>query len=319
MKPVLGLDFGGTKLAAGLVDPQDGRILRSLRCDTPNERMADKSLKAMLSMASDLVKTYQNRSLKGIGVSFDGPVEANGRVPRFSMHVSGWEGFPLAETIEKTFKFPTRIGHDADAAALGEYRFGAGQGVKNMLYFTVSTGIGGGVIINGKLHRGEHSWAGEVGHMTLKPDGPLCPCGRRGCLEALSSGLSIARTARERLKQPIPKPKPSEYKISILNDLPMEELTSKTVADAAQKGDLLAKSIWNEAMTWLGIGIASAANILNPGRVVLGGGLSHAGDLMFTTVRKVVKARAMDQTLEVVPAKFRENVGVVGAAALIMD
>lgn len=318
MKYILGLDFGGTKLAAGIVDPKRGKIIRSNRCDTPKEKTATHSFKAMLSLAHTLLDKISKQSVSGIGISFDGPVEADGRRPRFSMHVAGWEGFPLADKIEKELKMPTQIGHDADAAALAEYYFGAGKRVKNLLYFTISTGIGGGVIIDGKLHRGEHAWAGEVGHMTLKPDGPICPCGRRGCLEALASGLSIAREAKERLKQLIPKPKPANYKISILKDLPSDQITAKTVVQAAAKGDLLANSVWNEAMAWLGLGIASAANILNPGKVVLGGGLTHAGDLLFEPVRRIVKMHAMDPKLEVVPAAFRENVGIMGAAALII-
>lgn len=316
MKYILGLDFGGTKLAAGIVNPQNGKIVKAARRDTPAEKTAKASFPAMVALAKSLSITKQ--SIQRVGVSFDGPVEPDNRTPRFSMHVTGWEGFPLAARFEKEFGLPTTIGHDADACALAEYRFGAGKGVKHMLYFTISTGIGGGVIIDGKLHRGEHAWAGEMGHMTLKPDGPACPCGRRGCLEAIASGPSIVRALLEQLKHPVPKPLPSNYSVSILKDIPRNQLTARDVAEAVKKGDKLATIVWNDAMRWLGIGVASAANILNPGKVVLGGGLTHAGDILFDPVRKVVKLRAMDQKLEVVPAVFRENVGVVGAAALVI-
>ncbi|MEK7588181.1 MAG: ROK family protein [Patescibacteria group bacterium] len=318
MQYILGLDFGGTKLAAGIVNPQNGKIIQSLRRDTPEEKTANKSYAAMTALAKELLSGQKKSAIQAVGVCFDGPVEPDCRTPRFSMHVTGWEGFPLADKIEKELGLPTRIGHDADACALAEYRFGAGKGVKHMLYFTVSTGIGGGVIIDGKLHRGEHAWAGEMGHMTLKPDGPLCPCGRRGCLEALASGPSVARAAKEQLKNPIPKPLPSNYVVSILKDIPRNQITARDVAEAVRKGDKLAAIVWNEAMRWIGIGVASAANILNPGKVVLGGGLTHAGDIFFDPVRRAVKLRALDQTLEVVPAVFRENVGVVGAAALMI-
>lgn len=317
MKYVLGLDFGGTKLAAGIVDPINGKIVRSARTDTPAAKTAKASFEAILTLAKTL--DISKKTISHIGVCFDGPIESDNRTPRFSMHVTGWENVRLADKFEKEFDIPTIIGNDADAAALAEYRFGAGRGVKHMLYFTISTGIGGGVIIDGKLHRGEHAWAGEMGHMTLQPDGPLCPCGRRGCLEALASGLSVARAAKERLKNPIPKPLPSNYDISILTKIPRNQITARDVADAVRKGDKLASAVWTDAMRWLGVGIASAANILNPGRVVIGGGLTHSGDILFDPVRRTVKSRVMDQTLEVVPAKLRENVGIVGAAALMME
>lgn len=316
MKLFLGLDFGGTKLAAGLVDGEKGVILKDIHCNTPPEKTAAASYAAMMDLAKKLLSSGQN--VKRIGVCFDGPIAEDSRHARFSMHVSGWEGVDLAGKIEKELHIPTLIGHDADAAALAEYRFGAGKGVKHMLYFTVSTGIGGGVIIDGKLHRGERAWAGEMGHMVVKPDGPLCPCGRRGCLEATSSGLSIARDMKERLKHATPKPLPAGYKVSILQSIPKDDITAKTVSDAAEKGDYLAKAVWDEAMKWLGLGIASAANILNPGKIVLGGGLTKSGTLLFEPVRKVVSQRVLDPKLEVVPAAFGENVGIMGAASLLL-
>ncbi|MFL5806130.1 MAG: ROK family protein, partial [Roseiflexaceae bacterium] len=217
MSYVLGLDFGGTKLAAGLADLSSDVIVASARCPTPPGG-AEASLATMLQLARDLlaaqgeheVRPYVRspahlftrspaHPLTGVGVSFGGPVEADGRTVRRSMHVPGWEGFALADRLEREFGVPTLVANDADAAALAEHRFGAGRGVRHMLYLTVSTGIGGGVIVDGRLHRGERAWAGEVGHMPLKPDGPPCPCGRHGCLEALASGLSIARAARDRI------------------------------------------------------------------------------------------------------------------------
>ncbi len=316
MNAILGLDFGGTKLAAGVVNPKTGEIVHSVRCDTPAEKTAKASYAAMVQLARsiDLKKFF----VKKIGVCFDGPVEPDNRTPRFSMHVTGWEHVPLAANFEKDLGIETAIGHDASAAALAEFRFGAGKGVNNMLYFTVSTGIGGGVIIDGKLRRGEHAWAGEMGHMTLKPDGPLCPCGRRGCLEALSSGPSIVRAIKEQLKNPIPKPLPSNYVVSSLAKIPRNQITARDIAEAVRQGDKLATIVWNDAIRWLGIGIASAANIINPGRVVLGGGLTHSGEVLFKPLRHAVKLRTMDQTMEVVPALFRENVGIVGAAAVVL-
>src|SRR5262245_20053437 len=202
MAMILGLDFGGTKLAAGLVDDASGAVLARARCPTPASGGADTSLAAMLDLARDLLRqpapegAPASLSLSGVGVSFGGPVEADERSVRLSMHVPGWEGRALADELERVFGVPARLANDGDAAALAEYRFGAGRGIRHMLYLTVSTGIGGGVIVDGRLHRGEHAWAGEIGHMPLVPAGPPCPCGRQGCRAALAAGLSIARAAR---------------------------------------------------------------------------------------------------------------------------
>src|SRR5262245_37448849 len=176
---LLGLDFGGTKLAAGLVDPTSGRVIASDRKPTPARGGSAASIAAMLAMVRILLTTPQpqNSKLKpqnpglsrvegskliGVGVSFGGPVEADGRTVRLSMHVPGWENTALADRIEREFGVPAAVANDGDAAALAEHRFGAGRGVRHMLYMTVSTGIGGGIIIDGRLHRGERAWAGEV-------------------------------------------------------------------------------------------------------------------------------------------------------------
>ena len=294
MTIVLGLDFGGTKLAAGLVDTERGALLTSARCATPAG--AEAGLAAMLGLAASL-GAENGTAPQAVGVSFGGPVQADGRTVRLSMHVPGWESFPLAERLEQHFGVAAQVANDGDAAALAEHRFGAGRGVRHLLYLTVSTGIGGGLIIDGRLHRGERAWAGEIGHMVLKPGGPACPCGRNGCLEALASGLSVARAMRERRPE-------------------AADITAKQVAEAAAAGDPLAREVWNGAMGWLGIGIASAANLINPGRVVLGGGLTGAGELLFAPVRKVLASRALDPELEVVPAELGDAVGIFGGAAL---
>lgn len=315
MPTILGLDFGGTKLAAGLVDAASGAVTAQARCATPAGAQA--GLAAMLDLARDLIAPLGSPSgpaaPAGVGVSFGGPVEADGRTVRLSMHVPGWENLALADRLEAALGVPAQIANDGDAAALAEYRFGAGRGVRHMLYLTVSTGIGGGVIIDGRLHRGERAWAGEVGHIVLKPDGPPCPCGRNGCLEALASGLSIARAARERLRQ-----RADATPASALDALAAEEISARDVAHAAAQGDPLAREVWGAAMEWLGIGIASAANVLNPGRVVLGGGLTSAGALLFDPVRRAARRRALDPALEVAPAALAADVGILGGAALLL-
>lgn len=303
MTYVLGLDFGGTKLAAGIVDTSTGRVVQSLRAATPAGG-AETGWAAMRHLADQLI-SQSKRPISAVGVSFGGPVEADGRTVRLSMHIPGWEGMPLAERCEQAFGVPGVIANDADAAGLAEYRFGAGQGCRHMLYLTVSTGIGGGVIINGALHRGEHAWAGEVGHMILKPDGPACACGGNGCLESLASGLSIAREARANIP-------PS------LKDRNPATITARDVAEAAATGDVVAQQIWGTAMEWLGVGISSASNLLNPGVIVIGGGLTNAGDQLFGPVRRVMAYRALSKQVELRPAALGDVIGIMGGAALCM-
>lgn len=303
MNVIVGLDFGGTKLAAGVVDAATGRVLAEARRPTPVAGGAAASLSLMFTLAHEVLRQGGAQvRLHAVGVSFGGPVAADGRTVRLSMHVPGWENAPLADRVEQEFGVPAAVANDGDAAALAEHRFGAGQHVQHMLYLTISTGIGGGVIINRQLHRGERAWAGEVGHMVLDPAGPPCPCGRNGCLEALASGLSIARAMRERLGPDAPG-----------------ELSARDVAAAAAAGDPLAHEVWSAAMRWLGIGVASAANLIDPGCVVLGGGLTRAGELLFAPVREVVAQRALDPQLEVLPAALADQVGILGGAALMID
>jgi glucokinase len=306
MTHILGLDFGGTKLAAGLYSIRAGDLIGRMQVETPVAGGAPASLAAMLGMARALIAEHPVH-LRSVGVSFGGPVSPDGRTIRLSMHVPGWEKAALADWLERDLGAPTRIANDADAAALAEYHLGAGQHVSNMLYVTVSTGIGGGIICGGQLYRGERGWAGEVGHMLLVPDGPPCPCGRNGCLESLSSGLSIARDARQALLSGEP---------SALREIPAEQLSAKHVAEAAAAGDPLAQRVWSQAMAWIGYGLASASNLLNPGRIVIGGGLTRAGGLLFDPVRAIVSQRCMDPALQVVPARLADNVGLLGGVSL---
>jgi len=254
--------------------------------------------------------------LTGVGVSFGGPVHGDGRTVRRSFHVPGWAELPLAARLEQLFGVPAAIANDADAAALAEYRFGAGQGVRHLLYVTVSTGIGAGLVLDGRLHRGEHAWAGEIGHLPLKPDGPPCPCGRNGCLEAFASGRSIARAAQQRLRHA--DDERTLDRASGLWALPREHITAQDVATAAAVGDGLAASVWAEAMGWLGLGIAAAANLLNPGRVVIGGGLARAGPLLFDPVRQTAARYLLDPHSTIVSAALGDDVGIIGGAALVL-
>jgi len=207
---------------------------------------------------------------------------------------------------------PVYLENDANAAALGEFHFGAGKDVSNMVYMTLSTGIGGGIILNNKLIHGVRDSGGEVGHQTILPDGPLCNCGNRGCLEALSSGTGIAKIFREKL---------ASGRSSIVSQWVNrpEEISAKIIADAAKMGDPLAKEVWDSAIYYLGIGVANIVTIVSPEMVVLGGSLTKYGDELFIKVREIVRKRARlvpTDEIKIVPAKLGDDVGILGAVAV---
>lgn len=301
---VLGLDFGGSKLAAGIIDLQQKKMICVERSETQIEGDAQAQVAAMLHLAQALPGIGQ---VGRIGVCFGGPVQ-QGRILA-SFHQSGWEEFPLAARLQMAFGVErVEIANDAKAVALAEAHFGAGQGVNSLLYVTVSTGIGGGIVRDGKIEEGAHGLAGEIGHLPMQPGGAECACGKRGCLEALASGRAIARRARERLDQG------EASKMSGLANI-----TARVVAEQAQAGDDLAVVVIEEAAGWLGQGVAAAVNLLDVERVVLGGGVARAGRVWWGAVERSYRLhllRYLDVPLA--PSGLGDFEGVWGAAALVM-
>jgi len=226
----------------------------------------------------------------------------------------GWDDVPIKQLFEARFGIFTIVGNDANVAALGEHRFGAGRGLGDMVYLTVSTGIGGGVIVDGRLLLGADGFAAELGHMTIEMEGHRCGCGNSGCLEALASGTAIARHARSSVLA---------GERTVLAELPTEELTAANVTQAAYAGDDVSSRILREAGEALGVGVASLAHIFNPRRIVIGGGVGlNSGPILWDAMMRTLQARAMKpvvRRLEVVPAELGDDAGLVGAAALVLD
>ncbi len=310
MASILSLDFGGTKLSAGVVERGE-RTWRSLK-RVPSGPAVDRawSLDAMASMASELLAGTPAAS---VGVSFGGPVDAEqGRVLR-SHHVPGWEGFPLREALEDRFGAPAIIDNDANVGALGEARFGAGQGCRSLLYVTISTGIGGGWVLDGHIHRGADGLAGEIGHLTVQPGGPTCSCGRRGCLEAVAAGPAIARSAQARLHE---RPEGGAT-LRRLVDGEVKAITARDVSHAARAGDEIARQVLREAAGWLGYALGGAIVLLNPERVVIGGGVSKSGAGYFEDVRAAARQQVLpDMRVDVVPAALGDDAPLWGGVAL---
>jgi glucokinase len=311
VKAVLAFDIGGTKLAVGVVNDA-GEVLAEAIEATGDAVSAESVVDALLRLADDVVSRAGLRDrLAGAGVSFGGPVDFPRGTTVTCHHLPGWEGFALRQVVQEQTGLLTVIDNDANAAALGEATFGAAQGCPHVLYLTVSTGIGGGVIVDGRIHRGANSMAGEIGHTLVAPDGPLCSCGRRGCLEAVAAGPSIARAAREAL---------DAGEASSLAAIPRAELTAKQVAEAAPT-DALAARIMDQAGEYLGLAIAGAVNLLNPNVVVIGGGVSGAGEPLFRPLREAVKRHAVPETsrdLRILPGGLGPRSALLGAAAMAL-
>jgi glucokinase len=309
-KLILALDFGGTKLAAATAKVGEPRFLAKASAFSPKQKSAKTDRDIILRLAADVL---QGQKPNAIGVSFGGPVSTSRGVVLLSHHVPGWEDFPLKEWLFEHFGVPVLVENDANAAAFGEWRCGAGQGARYLLYVTVSTGIGGGILIDGEIYHGADNLAGEIGHMTIDPDGPICACGKRGCLEALASGPAIVRRARELLTA-FPKEGSILQKYVATNS---EELSAKDISLAAQAGDPLARKALQEAGRALGFGLAQAISLLNPERVVLGGGVIKSGEFFLRSVHEAARAYAMPGArVEIVLSELGDDAPLWGAVAL---
>lgn len=311
---LLALDYGGTKLSAAIARRGEHKWLALERSFSPPVKDARYEYDTMLALARRLLGDLKPAA---IGVSFGGPVDAaRGRVI-LSHHVSGWEDTPLRDQLQAAFGVPVSIDNDANVAALGEYKFGAGivetLYATSLLYITVSTGVGGGWVIGGKIFSGADGMAGEIGHTVVDPQGPPCVCGRRGCVEAIACGTAIARDARARL---IAEPS-AGAKLRALIGNNLDAITGERVARAANEGDELARAVIDAAARVLGFGIGTAITLMNPERVVIGGGVTKSGERWWSVVRAVARANTLPQMrVDIVPAALGDDAPLWGAIAL---
>jgi glucokinase len=307
---ILALDYGGTKLTAALARAGERQWLALERSVSPPQHDGDYERATMSALARKLLGGARPAA---IGVSFGGPVDASGRLVFLSHHIAGWENVPLCAQLEAEFGAPAAMANDGNVGALGEYVFGAGVGCRSLLYVTVSTGVGGGWVFDGKIFAGADGMAGEIGHTTVDPRGPLCVCGRHGCVEAMACGPRFAAVAQERLRS-----EPSAgAKLRELAGGDIARVTGQLVAQAAEAGDALATEVLLAAARALGFGIGMAFNFINPERVVVGGGVSKSGSAWWAALREAARANALPQTrAEVVPAALGDDAPLWGAVAL---
>jgi len=296
---ILAIDIGGTQFRLAIVDDL-GKMIRVVRRATRAESGADWMIDQVLSIASDLLRQFD---ITAAGIGFGGPVDFSEQRIISSTHVAGWEDVALSEILEKELNIRATVDNDANMGALGEFTFGAGRGMKSIVYYTISTGIGGGIILDGEVYRGANGNAGELGHVPILPDGPVCACGNVGCLEALCSGPAIAARA-----------------VGAVRGF-REGMTAKDVFGLARNRDQAAIRLVKQTADYLGMGIAATINTLAPELVVIGGGVSKAGRDLFDPLRESVKRRVMAvhrPFVRVVRAKRGDSSVLFGAAAMAL-
>jgi glucokinase len=316
-KPVLAVDLGGTKIVTALITPQ-GELVSREYSPTLAEEGVKPVIKRILTTATTLVQhaDLPYSSLSAIAIAVAGAIDSEKGIVTASPNLPGWRDIPLKDEIQISTGVTTFVINDATAAALGEHRFGAGRGVDNLIYLTVSTGIGGGIIIDGKLYSGSSGSAGELGHMTIDLNGPRCACGNVGCLEVLASGKAVAREAQRLIAQG------TKTAILEIAEGDAQFVTAQTVATAANKGDAVALSIINKAATYLGVGMVNLVNIFNPEMIIVGGGMGKMGEMLLKPARKVVAERAFQfpaSVVRIVSSELGDNSGVFGAVAFVVD
>jgi len=305
MSLVIEVDIGGTHIRAAAYEPNS---------ITPSKHHRIRSQGLEPGVFDRLVQAIEavwpvNGDVAAIGLAAPGPLDPHHGVILATPNILEWRNFPLGQKLAERFRVPIHIDNDANLAALGEWKYGAGRGHLDVLYLTISTGIGGGVINNGRLLQGYHGLAAELGHVTVDPNGPLCSCGFRGHIEAFSSGPAIARYVNEQIAAGMK---------TTLHAHP--NLSARQVADAALQGDALARAAFERAGEYLGIAVANYLHTFDPSVLIFGGGVSQVGDLLFVPFEKSLRERVFHprylENLVITRAALGDDAGLLGALAL---
>ncbi len=309
---IVAVDLGGTQIRAALCDPH-GQMYKRVARLTKAHDGPEAVLQRIKEAIVEALDGTNPDAVAGIGIGAPGPLDPASGIILAAPNLPGWKNVPLRNLISAHFGKPTFLGNDANVAGLAEVTYGAARGVKDMVYLTISTGIGSGIVVGGKMLLGARGLAAEAGHTVIKPDGPKCGCGNRGCLEALAAGPAISRDVIDRLKAG------KSSKIMKMAGGDLEKIDARIIGEAAAAGDKLAVNAFRRAGEYLGLGIVNLLHLFNPRMVVLGGSVTKAGPLLFDPMWQVVRARAMPGYLEglsIVPAALGDDVGLLGALAL---
>ena len=319
MKHILGIDLGGTNIGVGCVAEDGSRAIGLVSEPTEAAHGAEGVLERMLDLARRSMalakQEHPTLDVIGVGVGAPGPLDAARNIIRLAPNL-GWKDFPLRQRIADGLGIPAVLDNDANCAALGEWWQGAARRTVNALCLTIGTGIGGGIIIDGKLYHGASSAAGELGHTTIDVGGRRCKCGNYGCIEAYASGPAIAARAVEALETG------AESKLPGMVGGDFAKITAETVYDAAAAGDELALDVVRDTAVYLGAAVANFINIFNPEVVVICGGVTKAGHRLFDPLQREVSKRAFKPAVEVcriVPGQLHGTAGILGAARAFLD
>jgi len=311
MSLTIGIDVGGTKVLGGVVD-EAGKVLTTARKDTPRQGGS-----ALTQTIADVAKELlEQHSVASVGVSAAGFVSSDRKTMLATPNIADWNGVDLDNQLTKLIGLPVVIENDANAAAWGEAKFGAGKNQDHMMMLTVGTGIGGGIVVNGALYRGAFGIAAEFGHMRVVPEGHICGCGARGCFEQYASGNALLRHAREAINA---SPEIARNLLS-RGDGTVAGLTGQAITDAARDGDPVALAAFNTTGQWLGAGIASLAVLLDPACVVIGGGVIDAGEILLKPTRESLERNmpfaGKHPYPQIIAAQLGNEAGLFGVADL---
>ena len=311
MSLTIGIDVGGTKVLGGVVD-ESGKVLTTARKDTPRQGGS-----ALTQTIADVAKELlQQHSVASVGVSAAGFVSSDRKTMLATPNIADWNGVDLDHQLTALIGLPVVIENDANAAAWGEAKFGAGKNQDHMMMLTVGTGIGGGIVVNGALYRGAFGIAAEFGHMRVVPEGHICGCGARGCFEQYASGNALLRHAREAINA---SPEVARNLLS-RGDGTVAGLTGQAITEAARDGDAVAVAAFNTTGQWLGAGIASLAVLLDPACVVIGGGVIDAGEILLKPTRESLERNmpfaGKHPYPQIIAAQLGNEAGLVGVADL---
>lgn len=296
----IAVDLGGTQLRAALVDDA-GNIFERDSVLTDADSGPDKVVQQIGELVEKVKAKGRGLKILGVGVSSPGPLDTEKGLALSLPTLRGFTEFPLRDALQKALQMDVKLENDGIAAAIGEWRFGAGQGLSNLVYVTVSTGVGGGVIVDNHVMRGRNGMGGHVGHMAIEPDGLLCNCGNRGCIEAYAAGPAFTAGARKRMGNP--------------------SITTKDVFSAAKSGDAIASELVAHEAKLLGLCFTSLLHLFSPEILVMGGGLSNDFEALYPAIRAYMDANAMAAFKDVplVKARLGDNSGLIGAASMVFD
>ena len=313
----VGMDVGGTKIAAGIMD-SSAQIVARYTSKAHSGRPPEEVVKATVEAFEQVLAQagLKKEDVAGIGVGFAGHVHGEKGIVLTSSNLPAWDRHPLRDRLQEQTKVPVILENDSNCAAWAEYRFGAGRGSRYLCYVTFSTGYGLGIVIDGKLYAGATGTAGEIGHTVVDPDGPLCSCGKRGCVMSYACGMAISRMACERVQGDEPT-----LLRELVGDCP-DHISGEVVAEAARRGDRAAQEILSTAGRYFGIGLSTVVQVLNPDRIVIGGGLVKIGPPLMEPCFQALNENihpVLVGSAEIVYSELWEEAGLVGAAALVWE